>query len=85
MADKMRVGDETMSDAVEVHPSRTIRRFSSHAEQEAETIRYWNERSIEEKMRATAELVEYAYRQRGIDVHAQRSDRSLVRLQCAWS
>jgi len=74
-----------MQEWVAADPSRTIRRFQSHEEQEAETIRYWNERSIEEKMRATAEIIEYAYRQRGIDVHAQRSNRSLVRLQCPWS
>lgn len=74
-----------MQETLEVHPSRVIRRFSSHAEQEAETIRYWNQRSVEEKMKATAEIIEFAYRQRGIDVHAQRSNRSLVRLQCAWS
>jgi hypothetical protein len=73
-----------MPEAAVVHPSRQIRRFSSHEEQEAETIRYWNQRSIEEKMRGTAELIEYAYRQRGIDVHAQRPDRSLVRVQCPW-
>jgi len=74
-----------MQEWVAADPSRTIRLFQSHEEQEAETIRYWNERSIEEKMRATAEIIEYAYRQRGIDVHAQRSNRSLVRLQCPWS
>ncbi len=74
-----------MQETVEVHPRRVIRRFSSHAEQEAETIQYWNQRTIEEKMRATAEIIEYAYRQRGMDIHAQRSDRSLVRLQCPWS
>ena len=74
-----------MQETVDIHPSKVIRRFSSHAEQEAEDIRYWNQRSIEEKMRATAEIIEFAYRQRGIDVHAQRSDRSLVRLQCPWS
>jgi hypothetical protein len=65
-------------------PSRTIRFFTSHEEQELETIRHWNQRSIAEKMRCTAEIVEYAYRQRGIDVHAERPDRSLVRVQCPW-
>jgi hypothetical protein len=70
-----------MPEVVTVNPSRTIRRFSSHEEQEAETIRYWSQRSIAEKMRGTAELVEYAYRQRGIDVHAERPDRSLVCIQ----
>ncbi len=70
-----------MQEWVAADPSRTIRRFSSHEEQEAETIRYWNGRSIEEKIKATTELIEHAYRQRGVDVHAQRSDRSLVRVQ----
>lgn len=73
-----------MPETVEVHPSRQIRRFNSHEEQEAETILYWNQRTVEEKMRATAELIEYAYRQKGIDVHAQRPDRSLVRVQRPW-
>jgi hypothetical protein len=74
-----------MQEVVATDPSRTLRRFSSHEEAEAETIRYWNERSISEKMRATAEIIEYAYRQQGIDIHAQRSDRSLVRVQRPWS
>jgi hypothetical protein len=73
-----------MQEWIAANPSRTIRRFASHEEQEAESIRYWNQRSIEEKMQATTELIEYAYRQRGMDVHAQRSDRSLVRLQRPW-
>jgi hypothetical protein len=74
-----------MPEPVAVDRSHMVCKFVSHEEQEAETIRYWNQRSIEEKMQATAELIEYAYRQRGMDVHAQRSNRSLVRLQCAWS
>jgi len=73
-----------MASHVEVRPSRQIRVFGSFEEQEAETIRYWNSRSIEEKMRATAELTEYFYRQRGIDVHAQRSNRSLICVQRPW-
>ncbi len=57
-----------------LYTNRQIRRFSHHAEQEAETIRYWNARSIAEKMRATADVITSSYRQRGIDLHAQRSD-----------
>lgn len=72
-----------MADHVDVRPSRQIRFFSSFEEQEAETIRYWNGQSIEEKLRATDELIAYAYRQKGIDVHAQGSNRSLVCLQRA--
>lgn len=64
-----------------IDPSRQIRRFSSHAEQEAETMRYWRDRSAAEKMTAMTELAEYAYRMRGIDVHAQGPKGPVVRLQ----
>jgi hypothetical protein len=60
---------------------RVIRRFASHAEQEAETMRYWRERSVSEKMSAATELAEYAYRMRGIDVHAQGPKGPVVRIQ----
>lgn len=70
-----------MQETVAVHPSRTIRRFSSHAEQEAETLRYWRGVPAAEKMTAVTELVEYAYRMRGIDVHAERPKGPVVRVQ----
>lgn len=73
-----------MPDTSKVRPGRELRRFYSHAEQELETIRYWNKRSISEKLRLTAEVTASAYRQMGIDVHARRSDRSIVRVQCPW-
>jgi hypothetical protein len=73
-----------MADTPKVDRSHMVVKFVTHEEQEAETIRYWNERSIEEKMQATVKLIEYAYRQRGIDVHAQGSNRSLVRVQRPW-
>lgn len=66
-------------------PSRTIRRFSSFQEQEDETIRYWNSRSMAEKLRLTAEITTFFYRQKGIDVDAHGSTRSLVRVQRSWS
>jgi hypothetical protein len=81
IADKIKTEGPLMSEPVAVDRSHMVCKFVSHEEQEAETIRFWNQRSIEEKMRATVELIEYAYRQKGIDIHAQRSDRSLVRLQ----
>jgi hypothetical protein len=60
---------------------RAIRRFTSHEEQEAETMRYWRNRSVLEKMTAVTELAEYAYRMRGIDVHAQGPKGPIVRVQ----
>lgn len=73
-----------MSGQAIIDRSHMIGKFVTHEEQESETIRYWNERSIGEKMRATAELTEYFYRQRGVDVHAQRPNRSLVCVQRPW-
>jgi hypothetical protein len=70
-----------MEDTSEVRPGCTVRRFSSHAEQEAETIRYWRGRSAAEKMTAVTEMAEYAYRMRGIDVHAPRPKGPVVRVQ----
>jgi hypothetical protein len=64
-----------------VDPSRAVRKFASHAEQEQEDRRYWLSKSIAEKMEETAELVRYAYWLRGIDVDAQGSDRTIVRVE----
>lgn len=66
-------------------PTRQLRRFNNFQEVEDGNIRYWNERNLGEKMRATAEIIEWAYRQKGIDIHAEGPDRSLVRIQCSWS
>lgn len=62
-------------------PSRTIRVFSSPTEQELETIRYWNAQSIDEKLRQTFEATAMGYAMKGIDVHTQGSNRSVVRFQ----
>ncbi len=70
-----------MQEWVAADPSRTIRRFSSHEEQDIETMRYWAGCSVAEKMTAVTELAEYAYKMRGIDVHAQGSKGPVVRVQ----
>jgi hypothetical protein len=70
-----------MQQTPKVRPSRQIRRFTSHAEQEAETMRYWRDRPAAEKMTVITELAEYAYRMRGIDVHAQGPKGPVVRVQ----
>jgi hypothetical protein len=70
-----------MPETIEVHPSRQIRRFSSHEEQELETLRYWRSIPAEQKMTAVTELVESAYRMRGVDVHAERPKGPVVRIQ----
>ncbi len=70
-----------MESTTELHPGKAIRRFTSHEEQEAETMRYWRGRSVAEKMTVATELAEYAYRMRGIDVHAQGPKGPVVRIQ----
>ena len=65
----------------EVKPGREVRVFKNHQEQEDETRRYWLGKSIKEKMDETAALVRYAYSLQGIDVDAQRSERTVVRVQ----
>jgi len=70
-----------MQEWVAADPSRTIRRFKSHEEQEAETQRYWASRTIAEKMVVVAELVRDGYLLRGIDIYAEGSDRSIRRVQ----
>jgi hypothetical protein len=76
----MGLGGE-MQEIIAADPSRTIRRFSSHAEQEIETMRYWRSRPASEKITVVTELAEYAYRMRGIDVHAQGPKGPVVRVQ----
>ena len=61
--------------------ARTVRVFKNRWEQEDETRRYWLTKSIAEKMEETASLVRYAYGLQGIDVDAQRSERTIVRVQ----
>jgi hypothetical protein len=60
---------------------RTILKRTTREEQELATLRYWRDRPVSEKMRATAELAEYAYKLRGVDVHAQRPKGPLVFVQ----
>lgn len=67
------------------NPTRVLRRFASHREQEEATRLYWRDRSVAEKMEETASLTRYAYGLRGIDVDAQGLARTVVRLQRARS
>jgi hypothetical protein len=64
---------------------KTIRRVTSAEEQQAETYRYWQSRTSVERMEAIAEIVKDAYYSKGIDLDAQRPERTLVRVQRARS
>jgi hypothetical protein len=70
-----------MQETVEVHPSRVIRRFSSHAEQEIEDLRYWRGQPVAEKVKAVEELAQYFAALHKIDLHAQGPKRVVVRFQ----
>jgi len=61
--------------------TRIIRRITDLKAQDAETYRYWQNRTTSERMEAVAELTRDAYASKGIDIDAQRSKRSLVRIQ----
>ena len=60
---------------------RMIRVVASYEVQQAETNRYWRRRTTAERMAAIDEIVRDVYAAKGIDVDAQPSDRSIVRLQ----
>ena len=64
---------------------KTIRKFTSHEEMQAETYRYWQSRPSAERFEATWELsrdlyTQY-YRQRGIPEYVEGSARSITRIQ----
>lgn len=46
------VTEHDMQETATPRPGRTIRKFSSHAEQEAETIRYSNQSIVLEELKA---------------------------------
>jgi hypothetical protein len=70
-----------MAEPVAVDRSHMVAKFVSHEDQEMETLRYWRDRSVAEKMAYVTELAEYAYRMRGIDVHAERPRGPVTRVQ----
>jgi len=59
---------------------KTIRKFSSHEEQRAETYRYWQSRPIAERFLAVCEATRTAYAFKGQDA-SERSERTLTRVQ----
>lgn len=73
-----------MPERVDVPASRQIRFFRSFEEQEAETIRYWNSRTAEEKLRSTTDIVLRSGRVKQTDGPSSGSTRSLVRVPCPW-
>ena len=70
-----------MEQALETRPSRQIRRFSSHEEQEKADLLYWRDQPVAEKVKAVAELAEYFASIHKIDLNAQGPKRVVIRIQ----
>lgn len=61
---------------------RTIRKFASHAEQKAESLRYWQSRSAGERLAAVWEATLTAWSVKGFHYDpTQRPERTLIRVQ----
>lgn len=60
--------------------SRTIRKVTDFKAQRMETYRYWQSRTVAERMAAIDEVVRDAYFAKGIDLDHRPSDRRLVRI-----
>jgi hypothetical protein len=74
-----------MRELTAADPSRTIRIFTSHEEQEDADLRYWRDQSVAEKVKTVGELAEYFARTHKIDIDAQGPKRFVVRTQLARS
>jgi hypothetical protein len=70
-----------MQEWVAADPSRTIRRFESHQEQEEADLRYWRDQSVAEKVKTVAELAEYFAATHKIDLNAQGPKRVVSRFE----
>lgn len=70
-----------MQEWIAADPSRTIRRFESHEEQETADLRYWRDQPVAEKVKAVAELAEYFAAVHKIDLHAQGPKRVVSRVE----
>jgi hypothetical protein len=61
--------------------NRTIRRVTDFKEQQAETYRYWQSRTVAERMQAVAEIVRDVYRMKGIDLDSRPVNKTIVRIK----
>ena len=62
---------------------KTIRRYTDLDEMKADEYRYWQSRSVHERLAAVAELTEEGYRMKGLGPDAFRLQRTLVRFERA--
>jgi len=74
-----------MATPANMPPNRQIRFFSSFAEQEAEDLIFYRDRSVADKMQDVADMaIAYAH-SRGMDLDAQGPKRFTQRIQRARS
>jgi len=59
---------------------RQIRRITDLKAQRIESYRYWQSRTVAERMKAIEEVIREAYFAKGIDLDHRPSDRTLVRV-----
>jgi hypothetical protein len=65
-----------------VASNKTIRRFASHGEQQAETYRYWQSLPIGDRFAAVWDATATAYALKGVKYDAtRRSEATLTRVQ----
>jgi dimeric dUTPase (all-alpha-NTP-PPase superfamily) len=60
--------------------NRSIRKVRDLRAQRIETYRYWQTRTVPERMKAIEEMVREAYFATGVDLDRQPSDRRLIRV-----
>jgi hypothetical protein len=59
---------------------RSIRRVTDPKAQRMESYRYWQSRTVPERMKAVEEVIREAYFAKGVDLDDRPSDRRLVRV-----
>jgi hypothetical protein len=61
--------------------NRIIRKVADRKVQQAETYRYWQNRTPAERAQAVFELTRDGYAARGVDVNVERSERHIASFQ----
>jgi hypothetical protein len=60
---------------------KTIRKYTSFDEAKTDEYRYWQSRSAQERMEATAEITLASYALKGMALDVPRLQRTLIQLQ----
>ena len=64
----------------------TVRKYKSLDEMKADEYRYWQSRTVQERMDAVEEMIQAAYELKGwkLEPDVPRLQRPFVRLPCPW-